>query len=219
MAEVNLLNLYPKAKRDIKARNANKTDDIIAISRQYGQEYFDGDRKYGYGGYYYDGRWVPIAERIVEHFNLKPGMRVLDIGCAKGFLMKDLMQVCPGLEVYGLDISRYALMHCEPEVIGRIHLGTAGDPLPFPDESFDAVISINALHNLDRDVCVGALKEIERIAPGKAYVQVDAYRNETEKQLFLEWVLTAHTHFYPEGWIELFEEAGYTGDYYWTIVT
>jgi SAM-dependent methyltransferase len=149
--EINLLSKLPRGKRNVNARAEAKTDEIIAISRQYGELYFDGPRKYGYGGYRYDGRWIPVAEDMVKHFDLKPGDRVLDVGCGKGFLVKDLIKVCPGLEAFGLDISEYALMHCEPEVVGRLHLGNAVK-LPFPDKSFKAVISLNTVHNLDRPI-------------------------------------------------------------------
>jgi len=217
MREINLLARLPVPKRNIKARASAKTPEIVAVGRQYGEMYFDGPREYGYGGYRYDGRWIPVAEDIVRHFDLKPGDRVLDVGCAKGFLVKDLMKVCPGLEAFGLDISEYALMHCEPEVIGRLHLGNAVE-LPFPDKSFQALISINTVHNLGRDDAIRAIREIERLAPGRGYVQVDSYRTPEQREIFLQWVLTAKFHDYPEGWIERFREAGYTGDWYWTIV-
>jgi SAM-dependent methyltransferase len=216
MAEVDLLRRYPRAKRDIGKRADAKTGDHIRIARQYGAEYFDGRRELGYGGYRYDGRWLAIAEDMIAHWGLKPGDRVLDVGCAKGFLVKDLMKACPGLEAFGLDVSEYALMHCENEVVGRLHLGTATH-LPFPDGSFSAVVSINTLHNLERAGSIQALREIERLAPGRGYVQVDAYRTPEERAVFLDWVLTARTHYEPDGWRQLFAEAGYTGDYYWTI--
>lgn len=216
MAEINLLARYPKAKRNVKARLHHKEDNR-RIAMQFGREYFDGTREQGYGGYRYDGRWIPIAEDIIRHFKLKPGDRVLDVGCGKGFLVKDLMEACPGLEAFGLDISEYAVMNCEPEVVGRLHVGNANN-LPFPDKSFQAVLSINTVHNLEREGCIQALKEMERIAPGKGYVQVDAYRNEAERQVFIDWVLTALTHDTPQGWVKLLNEAGYTGDYYWTIL-
>ena len=149
MAEVNLLAKLPRGKRNVNARAEAKTQEIVDISRQYGELYFDGPRKYGYGGYRYDGRWIPVAEDIVKHFKLKPGDRVLDVGAGKGFLVKDLLEVLPGLEAFGLDISEYALMHCEPEVVGRLHLGNAVK-LPFPDNSFACVLSLNTIHNLDR---------------------------------------------------------------------
>ena len=215
--EVNLLDRLPKSKRNVKERGAAKTPEAIAISREYGFDYFDGSRDYGYGGYRYDGRWLPVAEDIVRHFNLRSGQRLLDVGCAKGFLVKDLMTVCPGLEVFGLDISSYALMHCEPEVIGRLHLGSA-DYLPFPDNSFDAVLAINSIHNLERSDVKLALQEIQRLAPGKGYVQVDSYRTPDQKEVFESWVLTAKFHDYPSGWRELFNDAGYSGDYCWTII-
>jgi ubiquinone/menaquinone biosynthesis C-methylase UbiE len=215
--EINLLDRLPKSKRDVAARGAAKTPEIIAKSREYGFEYFDGPREYGYGGFRYDGRWIPIAEDIVRHFGLKAGDRVLDVGCAKGFVVKDLMKVCPGLEAFGLEISEYALMHCEPEVIGRLHLGNA-IRLPFPDNSFAAVLCVNTVHNLERPDVLTALREIERLAPGRGYVQVDSYRTPEQKEIFESWVLTAKYHDYPQGWIETFREAGYTGDYYWTVV-
>lgn len=218
MAEINLLTSYPRAKRNIQARQHAKTNEHIRLSRQYGELYFDGPREYGYGGYRYDGRWRPVAADIIRHFDLKPGMRILDVGAAKGFLVKDLMLEAPGLEAFGLDISAYALKHCEPETVGRLHLGSATS-LPFPDASFDAVISVNTLHNLDRDDVVIALREIMRVTrQGRAYVQVDSYRTEDQRALFIDWVLTAHTHDYPDGWREIFRQADYTGDYYWTIV-
>lgn len=218
MAEINLLSRYPKGRRNIGRRATAKTDEHIRISREYGFDYFDGSRDYGYGGYRYDGRWAVVAEDFISHWGLNPGMRVLDIGCAKGFLVKDFMKVMPGLEAFGLDISEYAMMHCEPEVVGRLHLGNALK-LPFPDKSFDATISVNTIHNLDRPGVIQALREIERVTNGsRAYVQVDSYRTAEEKELFLDWVLTANTHDYPEGWKNIFAEAGYSGDYYWTIV-
>ena len=217
MKQVSLLSALPKTQRNVQNRSHAKTPEIIAESKKFGQMYFDGPREYGYGGYKYDGRWVPVARDIVAHYDLKPGMRVLDVGCAKGFLVKDLMGVLPGLEVFGLDISRYALDHCEAEAIGRLHLGSAG-VLPFPNLSFDFVISINIIHNFRREKVLIALEEIQRVSKGRSFVQVDAYENEAEKKLFEEWVLTAEYHGYPEKWIDLFKKAGYTGDYDWTIL-
>ncbi len=217
MAEVNLLAKLPRAKRNVNARATAKTEEHIRISREYGEQYFDGPREYGYGGYRYDGRWIPVAADMIQHFGLEPGDRVLDVGCAKGFLVKDFMKVCRGLEAFGLDISRYALMHCEPEVIGRLQLGTATD-LPFPDGSFKAAISLNTVHNFHREGCIRALQELQRVSNGRAFVQVDSYRTPAQKAIFEEWVLTAKFHDYPEGWIKLFHEAGYTGDYYWTMI-
>ena len=218
MAELDLLRALQKGgKRNVKARAHGKSADVVRISKEYGELYFDGPRDYGYGGYRYDGRWQPVAKDIVAHFGLTVGSRVLDVGCAKGFLVKDLLSACPGLEAFGLDISEYALLNCEPEVIGRLHLGSA-EKLPFPDGSFDAVICLNTIHNLPRERCITALQEIERLAPGRGFVTVDSYRTEEQRDLFVEWVLTAEHHDFPDGWIALFDEAGYSGDYNWTII-
>jgi len=217
LAEINLLRRYPRSKRNIQKRTNAQSQENIRIARGYGREYFDGARDTGYGGYRYDGRWVAIAEDMVAYWGLKPGDRVLDVGAAKGFLVKDLMKVCPGLEVFGLDISEYALLHCEPEVVGRLHLGNCVR-MPFPDNSFAAVIAINVVHNLVRPECITAVREIERLAPGRGYIQVDSYRTPEEREIFLSWVLTAQTHYDPAGWRQLLAEAGYTGDYSWTII-
>jgi SAM-dependent methyltransferase len=216
VAEINLLAKYPKSKRDIKARTINK-DLHRALALNFGREYFDGTREQGYGGFNYDGRWVAIAEDFVRHYGLKTGDRVLEIGCAKGFLVKDLMRVCPGLEVFGIDVSDYAVMNCEPEVVGRIHQGDARS-LKFPDGSFDLAISINTIHNLERSDCITALKEMGRVSPKAGYIQVDAYRNSEERQIFEDWMLTAKTYGKPEDWVEILREAQYTGDYFWTIL-
>lgn len=215
--EVNLLRAIPRIKRNIEARLEAKDPEVIRLSKQFGEMYFDGPRAYGYGGYGYDGRWIPVARDIIAHFGLKPGDRVLDIGCAKGFLVKDLRDAMPGLEVFGVDISEYALMHCHPDVVGRLHLGSA-DHLPFPDGSFDCVLSLDTVHNLPRPRAAMALREIQRLSGGRAFVRVDSYRTPEQKAVFESWVLTAEFHDYPDGWIELFGEAGYTGDYCWTII-
>lgn len=215
MAEVELLKSLPKGKRNIQARETAKSDEHIRISREYGQMYFDGPREYGYGGYRYDGRWKPVAKDIIEHFGLRKGDRVLDIGCAKGFLVKDLMEL--GIDAYGIDISEYALKNCEPEVVGRLHLGSA-ENLPFPDSSFKAALSINTIHNLTRDKCIGALQEMRRLAGNSCFVQVDSYYTPEQKEIFESWVLTAQYYGYPDEWKQVFHEAGYEGDYFWTII-
>lgn len=219
LTEINLLARLPRSRRNVQARADGKSPEVIRVSKQFGREYFDGPREYGYGGYRYDGRWLPVAQDIVAHFGLKAGDRVLDVGCAKGFLVKDLMIACPGIEVFGIDVSEYAVTHCEPEVVGRLHVGDARH-LPFPDATFDCVISINTLHNFERAEVIQACREIQRIRKDndKAFVQVDSYRDEEQRRLFMDWVLTAEFHDYPPGWIAVIEEAGYTGDYAWTIL-
>lgn len=215
MRKINLLNSIKKIKRSISERKSKKNKKIIKISREYGYEYFDGDRIYGYGGYKYDGRWVSVAKRIKKIYKLKNNAKILDIGCAKGFLVKDLVDI--GLDAYGLDISEYAIKNSHKDVAGRIHLGNA-NKLPFGDNTFDFVISLNTLHNLEKKDCKVALKEITRVSKGRSFIQVDAYRNKEEKKIFLDWVLTAKYHDYPHNWLKLFKNSNYNGDYYWTIV-
>jgi ubiquinone/menaquinone biosynthesis C-methylase UbiE len=215
MAEVNLLRALPRTKRNIEKRAQAKDPEAIRISRQYGEMYFDGPRDYGYGGYRYDGRWVPVARDIIRHFGLKAGDRVLDVGCAKGFLVKDLAD--QGMDAYGLDISEYALRQTPPDMAGRFVIGSA-DRLPFADGGFACVLSLDTVHNLDRAGARQALAEIQRVSGGRAFVRVDSYRSPAQKEIFESWVLTARFHDYPECWVRLFREAGYTGDFYWTII-
>jgi ubiquinone/menaquinone biosynthesis C-methylase UbiE len=215
--EIDLLRSLPKVKRNIQKRAEAKDPAVVAIAKQYGEMYWDGPREYGYGGYRYDGRWRPVARDIIAHYGLAAGMRVLDVGCGKGFLVKDLMLECAGLEAFGLDISLYAIVEAPDAVIGRLHLGTA-EKLPFPDKSFDCVVSLNTIHNFPRPRAIKAMAEIERVSRGKSFVVVDSYRTPEQKEIFESWVLTAEFHDYPEGWIKLFEEAGYTGDWNWTII-
>jgi len=215
--QVDLLKTLPHVKRNLETREARRNVDTVRISKKFGEKYFDGPRAYGYGGYQYDGRWVPVAHDIIDHFDLKPGDKVLDIGCAKGFLVRDLRDALPGLTVFGLDISHYALVNSPADVKGRLCLGTA-DQLPFPDNAFTAALAVDSIHNLPRERAKTALTEIERVCDGRAFVRVDSYHNTEQKEVFEGWVLTAEFHDFPSGWLTLFSEAGYTGDYDWTII-
>lgn len=215
MREVNLLDSYPRSKRPIVSREA-AVPAQRAIAKQFGREYFDGERTQGYGGYRYDGRWVAVAARMRDFYGLKAGDCILDIGCAKGFLLHDFLQVIPGVQVAGLDISRYAIENAMESVKPYLVVGSA-DNLLFPDKSFDLVISINTVHNLELELCKQAIREMERVSRKHKYLQVDSWLNEEQRQNFERWQLTAVTYFDPEGWRRLFSEAGYTGEYYWTI--
>jgi SAM-dependent methyltransferase len=215
MREVDLLDRYPRAKRNIAARAA-AVPSQREIAKRFGREYFDGDRGQGYGGYRYDGRWVPIAERMRDFYGLAPGDLILDVGCAKGFLLHDFRAAIPGVRVAGLDLSAYAVERAMDDVRPFVLVGSA-DALPFADKSFDLVVSINTVHNLEQDRCVLAISEMERVSRRFKYLQVDSYRSEQERENFERWQLTAVTYFDPAGWRRVFERAGYTGDYYWTI--
>jgi len=214
--EVNLLDRLPQTKRDPKARALAKTAEDRATARRFDRDFFDGERRHGYGGYRYDGRWLPVARRFVEFYRLPPDARILDVGAAKGFLLHDFLQVLPGATVRGLDVSTYAKAHAHGGTGPFIDLGSA-DALPYPDQSFDLVVSINSIHNLSPDRVRRALREIERVSRGASYITVDAWRTDDEHQRLLDWILTAESYFHVDDWVRLFGEVGYTGDYWWFI--
>jgi len=214
MAYLDFISIIHKStKRDYVQRVVDSDKAACAeVSKQFGKDYFDGDRKYGYGGYKYDGRWRPFAEKLIAHYRLKPGNRVLDIGCGKGFLVHDFRQAMPGLEVTGIDISEYAIANAMPEAKPYVKVGNAVE-LPFPDKRFDLVVSINTLHNLYVFQLKKALQEIERVGSSHKYIVMDSYRNEREKVNLMYWQLTCECFFTPAEWEWLFMEWGYSGDW------
>lgn len=215
--EVDLLINYPKTKRNLEERVASKTEADRAIARQFGREFFDGDRNHGYGGFNYMPRfWQPVIPTFKEYWNLSPNNSLLDVGCAKGFMLHDLTELIPGITVKGVDISKYAIENAMPDMKPHLEVANATN-LPFKNDSFDVVISINTIHNLEREECGKALQEIERVSRGKSFITVDAYRNEEEKERMYAWNLTAKTIMSVEEWILFFKEVGYSGDYFWFI--
>lgn len=215
--EIDLLSAYPRTKRNVQERGATKTEEDRAIARQFGKDFFDGDRRHGYGGFNYHPRfWQPVIPAFQQHFQLKPKSKVLDVGCAKGFMLHDLQELIPGIDVHGIDISQYAIENALDSVKANVAVGDVRS-LPFDDNSFDAVISINTVHNLEKSELALALKEIQRVSNGKSFITVDAYRNEEEKEAMYAWNLTAKTIMHTDEWKAFFDEIGYTGDYYWFI--
>jgi len=214
--ELNLLNTFPKVARNIQSRKENKEHNRN-LALKFDKEYFDGSRDQGYGGYKYDGRWIAVAKKLVNLFSLKEHSKFLDIGCAKGFLLYDLHFANPLIDLYGLDISQYAKKNSQIEIQDKIKIGNC-KYLNFPTDFFDGVVAINTIHNLEIDDCINAIKEIQRVSGGKAFIQVDAYRDDKELDLFKDWMLTAKTFLKPEEWLEVFKKANYTGYYYWTIL-
>lgn len=242
MREINLLQSSPKAKRVVETGWRKEENKIIA--KRYDKEFFDGERVNGYGGYYYDGRWKAVVKKLQELYGINSESSILDIGCAKGFLLYDLQEMIPGIKVDGIDISKYALNHAL-DGIGKYMLkqgisedktkkleditrkkilpfmieGSA-DKLPWPDSSFDVVLSINTIHNLPEERCRKAVREMLRVGRDKKkmFIEVDAYRNEEEKQRMKNWVLTAETLKSVSDWIKLYREEDYDGDYFWFIV-
>ena len=214
--EINLLTTHPATKRNYDKRAEEKTPEIIQLAKQFGKDFFDGDRKCGYGGYKYDGRWKAVVERMRDHYNLPKNAAILDIGCGKGFMLHDFKEIMPDCTVAGVDISEYAIENSIESVKPFLTVGSA-DKLNFSDKSFDLVISVNSIHNLPLDLCKISLQEIERVSRKNSYITVDAWRNEEEHQNLLKWVLTAETYMHVDEWKQLFPEVGYTGDYWWFI--
>jgi len=216
MSEINLLDRLPQTKRNLAQRAESKTPEDRAIAKRFDKDFFDGDRRHGYGGYRYDGRWRPVAERMIEYYQLPANARILDVGCAKGFLMHDFKSCLPDATVRGLDVSEYAKANAYGGMGDSIDIGSA-ERLPYPDGSFDLVISINSIHNLPLELCKQSLKEIQRVTRGGGFISVDAWRNDEEKQRLMDWILTAETYMSVDDWITLFSEIGYLGDYWWFI--
>ena len=215
--EIDILINYPKAKRDLNARLESKSEESRKIGRKFGFDYFDGDRNYGYGGFSYNPKfWQPVIPTITEKYKLDKSSNVLDVGCAKGFFLYDLKLAVPGINFTGVDISDYAVANSIPEIKPYLQVGNA-TKLPFKDNYFDFVISINTIHNLNIQDCAIALQEIERVTKGNSFITVDAYRNDEEMARMQSWNLTALTMMSVDEWKEFFLEVGYTGDYYWFI--
>lgn len=205
--------LHKATKRDYIGRVVSDDKaDCAMIAKQYGYDYWDGDRKYGYGGYRYDGRWKGVAEKLADHYQLQPGQKVLDVGCGMAHLLYELTQVVPGIKVAGIDISRYALEHAKPEVRSMLQYGQAQN-LPFEDNEFDLVISLATLHNLKVFDLKKALQEIGRVSSKNSYIMAESFRNDREEVNMLYWQLTCASYYSVEEWEWLYREWGYVGDY------
>ena len=213
--EVNLLKFYPQSKRPIDDRGNLITEHDRAIARKFDVEYFDGDRLTGYGGYNYSPRfWTDTVAHIKDFYHLDDNSKILDIGCAKGYMMHDLSLLIPEAEIKGVDVSNYAKQNAIESMQDNIVVANANN-IPFPDNYFDLVIAINTLHNLPLIDCKQAFREINRVTKNNSFVMNDAWRDAKGKQSMLKWNLTALTYMSCDDWEELFIEVDYKGDYYW----
>ena len=205
--------LHKSTKRDyLKRMNDDKVSCMLE-AKKYEFNYWDGDRRYGYGGYkYIPGRWTPVAEKIISNYNLNENSRILDAGCGKGFLLLEIKKILPLIEIVGIDISNHALNQIPDELKNNFFLHNLKHPLPFKDNEFDLVISINTLHNLQIPDLKTAITEIERVAKNK-YIAVESFRNEQEQFNLQCWALTCEAFFNKDSWIWLFEHFGYKGDF------
>jgi SAM-dependent methyltransferase len=213
--EIDLLKNYPKTKRKTEERYKTKKDENIQIARKFGKEFFDGDRDFGYGGYEYNSKyWKDVVSDFIKYYQLDNNSSILDVGCAKGFMLFEFKKYLPNIKIRGIDISEYAINNSKEEVKKHLDVGTASN-LPYEDNSYDCVISITTIHNLNREECGKSLREIERVSKKNSFITVDAYSNDYEKKLMSQWNLTALTVMHTNEWKIFFEENGYSGDYYW----
>jgi len=204
--------LHKRTSRDYAGRMMDQKIECMETAKKYGQDYWDGPRRYGYGGYTYDGRWNIVAEKLARLYKLPSDARILDVGCGKGFLLYEFKKILPNSTVVGIDISDYALAHAKEEVRPFVRIHKAEAAYPFTDKQFDLVVSITTLHNLRIFDLKTALQEIERVGKHK-YLAVESYRNSAELFNLQCWALTCQAFFSREEWEWLFREFGYTGDY------
>lgn len=205
--------LHRSTPRDYFGRMTPEKPAHMEVASSYGPEYWDGDRKYGYGGYVYDGRWAPVAEALISRYGLKNGSSVLDLGCGKAHLLADMKKALPGLEILGVDISDYALQQAPQEIRSFLKpLDLRQNPWPFEENQFDLVISLNVFHNFHIGELLPTLKEMERVGRQK-YLAVESYRNDQELVHLQCWALTCRSFYKDTDWEHLFQTQGYTGDY------
>ena len=205
--------LHQATKRDYLGRMTDDKVTCMMKAKEYEYDYWDGDRRFGYGGYrFIEGRWKPVAQALIDIYGLTNESSVLDVGCGKAFLLYEMKKILPGLKVAGFDISKHGLAEAKEEVRPYLFNYRAQDPYPFGDKSFDLVISLGCFHNLRVFELQTALREVERVGKNK-YVMLEGYRNELELFNLECWALTAESLFHTSEWIWLYEHFGYTGDY------
>ncbi len=205
--------LHIKTKRNYLQRMNNNKVDCMKIASKYDFDYWDGDRKFGYGGYkYINNYWTPVAKSLIEIYSLKDGSKILDIGCGKAFLLYEIKKLNPNIETVGIDISRYALKQAKSDFPIKLLHHDARKKILFEDNSFDLVISLGTLHNFKLYELKEALSEIQRLGKNK-FIMVESFRNELELFNLQCWALTAKTFLDKDEWIWLFQNLNYTGDF------
>jgi SAM-dependent methyltransferase len=205
--------LHRMTKRDYIGRMMDEKVHCMMKARDYEKDYWDGDRRYGYGGYrYIDGYWTPVAQALIDRYVLKDEAKILEVGCGKAFLLYELKKLLPKAVIAGFDISQHGLAEAPEEVRPHLFRYRAQDPYPFGDNGFDLVVSLGTLHNLRIFELQTAIREIERVGKNK-FITVEAYRNEIELFNLQCWALTCESFFHTSEWIWLYSHFGYTGDY------
>ena len=205
--------LHQATQRDYLARMQDEKAHCMQIAKQYEKDYWDGNRRYGYGGYkYIPGRWKPVAEALIKRYKLSNESSVLDVGCGKAYLIYELKLLLPGLKIAGFDISKHGLAEAKEEIRESLFIHKAQDLYPYEDNEFDLVISLGCFHNLRVFELQTALSEMERV--GKhGYIMLESYRNEQELFNLQCWALTCESFFDYQEWTWLYQHFGYKGDY------
>ncbi len=202
-----------KTKRNYIERMTSDKVYCMNIAKNYGFDYWDGERKFGYGGYkYIPGWWKESAENLINQYKLTTNSKVLDIGCGKGFLLYEIQLLLPGIKITGVDSSEYAIKNIHSELVGDFYTQKAQENFSYEDLHFDLVISTGTLHNLKIYDLKKAFLEIERLGRSK-FIMVESYRNDLEFFNLECWALTAQSLFAVDEWVWFFKEIGYTGDY------
>tara|TARA_B100001057_G_C22866157_1_gene956557 strand:- start:5346 stop:6017 length:672 start_codon:yes stop_codon:yes gene_type:complete len=217
MRKIDLLSsLHNKTKRDYLARVNDKDFPkykAAEIAKKWDYDYWDGDRRINYGGYkYMPGRWADVAKKFISTYNLTNNSKILDIGCGKGFLLYEISLLLPGINIYGIDISDYAILNAKEEIKENLQVQNCTN-LPFDKNYFDFTFSINTFHNLHCYDLEKALKEMIRISKKNMYICVESYRNELEKQNLLYWQVTCESFYNENEWLWWFNHCNYNGDY------
>ena len=204
--------LHLATQRDYLGRMTDDKVECMKVAKKYGKEYWDGERRYGYGGYrYIPGRWKPVAESLIARYELNNNSSVLDIGCGKAFLLLEMKKILPGLQVAGFDISAHALEHSLEPIKEHLFIHSAKDPLSYENKSFDLAISLGCFHNFNLMELETAFSEISRVSQNH-YVMVESYRNESELFNLQCWALTCDSFLSPEEWLFIASKSDYNGE-------
>lgn len=205
--------LHLSSKRNYLERMNNKKAECMDIAKKYDKDYWDGDRKYGYGGYkYIQDRWKPVAEFLIKDYQIKSGMKILDVGCGKGFLLYEILKINPKINIEGFDISQYAIDNSKAEIKSFLKNYDARSLFPYSDNEFDLVISLGTLHNLKLHELIKTVPEIERVGR-QGYIMLESFRNNLELFNLQCWALTCETFLDTNTWINFYKSLGYKGDY------
>jgi SAM-dependent methyltransferase len=214
MRKLNFItSLHTKTKRNYIERMVSKKIECMTISKKYGYDYWDGNRKFGYGGYkYIPGRWKEVAKKFIKRYKLNNQSKILDLGCGKGFLLFEIREILPKIQITGIDISKYGLKNSKKEISQFLFKADLKKKLKFKSKEFDFVFSINTLHNLEINYLIQAIKEMQRVGK-KHFICSESYRNEKELFNLQCWALTCESFFSEKEWVWLLKDNGYTGDY------